>query len=296
MTRSRRAAARAPASVPALLLGLGLVALLFAGCMGTPPGSAKPGDSVTIEYSAFDLGSGDALRENRTVTFTVGEGESGLGSTVEASLRGHRANETYTVEVRGDPSLDYSEDVAVNRSLSPIPTQQSAPRADFAQYVGEPSVGQTFDAYGIYTGQVTNVTNDTVSFQVMADDGQEDPVPSVGATLVTHVTGTALLRRLDPVAGATFTIQPPSPFQPTTPLGLQAGSYKVVGATDTKLLYARSASAQTDLVGRDLRVVVHVIEVTPAEEPVPTGGNYGAGKSPQVSGDPAQALGSPLPG
>ena len=274
-----------------LLLALALCATLAAGCMGTPPGSAKAGDSVTIEYSAFDLASGDALRQNRTVTFTVGEGESGLGSAVEASLRGHRANETYTVDVRDDPTLDYSTSIAVNRTLSAIPTNQSAPRADFTQYVGEPSVGQTFDAYGIYTGQVTNVTNDTVSFQVVAEDGQEDPVPSVGATLVTHVTPTALVRRLDPVDGATFTIQPPSPFQPTTPLGLQAGSYKVVGATDTQLLYARSASAQTDLVGRDLRVVVHVLEITSAQAPVPTGGNFGVRHSPQVSGDPG-ALGS----
>jgi FKBP-type peptidyl-prolyl cis-trans isomerase 2 len=290
--RSAAGSRAAPAALPAL----GLVALLVAGCMGTPPGSARPGDSVTIEYSAFDLESGDALRENRTVTFTVGEGESGLGSTVEGSLRGHRANETYTVEVRADPSLDYSERVEVNRSLSPIPTHQTAPRADFAQYVGEPTVGQTFDAYGIYTGKVTNVTNDTVSFQVIAEDGQEDPVPSVGATLVTHVTETALLRRLDPVDGATFTIQPPSPFQPTTPLGLQAGSYRVAGSTDGKLLYDRSASAQTDLVGRELRVVVHVLEVTPAQAPVPTVGNYGARDSPQVNGDPRQVLGSPLPG
>jgi FKBP-type peptidyl-prolyl cis-trans isomerase 2 len=277
------------------LLPLLLAAVLAAGCMGVPPGAAGAGDSVTIEYTAYDLATGAALRENRTVTFTVGDGDSGLGTQVERSLRGHLANDTYEVTVRSDPTLDYSERVEANRTLTPIPTEQTAPRADFARYVGEPSVGQTFDAYGIYTGEVTNVTNDTVAFSVLAEDGQEDPVPSVGATLVTHVTQGALLRRLDPVEGATFAIQPPSPFQPTTPLGLQAGSYKVAGATDTKLVYLRSASGQADLVGRDLRVVVHVLDVAPVQAPVPTSGNIAAGGHTQANGDPSGVLGGASP-
>lgn len=274
-----------------------VAAFLLAGCMGLPPGAADHGDSVTIAYTAYDLDSGAALRANRTVTFTVGDGDSGLGSRVESAVRGHRANDTFEVAVRDDPSLAYSEPVAVNRTLSPIPAHQSAARADFAQYVGEPTVGMTFDAYGIYTGQVTNVTDNAVSFRVLAEDGQQNAVPSVGATLVTRVTDTALLRTLDPVEGATFTVQPPSPFQPTTPLGLQAGSYKVVGATDTQILYVRSTSGLTDLVGHDLRVVVHVLEVTHAEAPVPTGGNFGARGHSQASGDPSTVLGGgPLAG
>lgn len=277
--------------LPALLLA----AVLAAGCLGLPPGAADTGDTVTIQYTAYDLATGEALREGRTATFTVGDGSSGLGSQVEGSLRGHRANETYEVTVRDDPSLDYSERVEVNRSLQPIPVEQLAPREDFARFVGEPAVGQTFDAYGIYTGRVTNVTNDTVAFRVLADDGQEDPVPSVGAVLVTTVTQTHLLRRLDPVEGATFAIQPPSPFAPTTPLGLQAGAYRVAGATDDKLVLMRSASAQPDLIGRDLRVVVTVLEVTDAAAPVPTDGNFGARDQTQVNGDPHTLFGEDAP-
>lgn len=283
---------------PKPLLALALAAALAAGCMGLPPGAAGTGDSVTVLYSAYDLADGTLLRENRTVAFSVGDGGSGLGEAFERAVRGHAANDTFEVTVRDDPSLDYSERAEANRTLQPIPIEQSAPREDFERYVGAAAEGQTFDAYGIYTGQVTNVTNDTVSFHILAREGQEDAVPSVGATLVTTVTETHLLRRLDPVVGATFTIQPPSPFAPTTPLGLQPGSYKVQGATEDKLVFLRSASGQGELVGRDLRIVVTVLEVTDTQAAIPTTGNFGVRDSPQVNGDPASVLaqgGEPVP-
>lgn len=268
---------------------------LLAGCFGVPPGAADSGDAVTIRYSVYDLATGTALRENRTASFAVGTGASGLGDQVERSVRGHKPNETYTVTVRGDPSLAYSGLVEVNRTLAPIPIVQSAPRADFEQYVGPASVGQTFPAYGIYDGRVTNVTADTVNFRIEATDGQEDPVPSVGAILFTRVGATELTRELKPLMGQTFTISPPSQRQPSTPLGLLPGSYKVIGATETKLQYSRSASAETDLIGKDLRFQVTVLFVDEAPEVVPTSGNYGVRSSPQVNGDPSSVLGQPLP-
>lgn len=277
------------------LLAIVLAAILAAGCLGVPPGAADVGDTVTIEYTAYDLESGVALRENRTATFSVGDGTSGLGQEVERSLRGRMPGDAYEVEVVDDPSLDYNQLVEVNRTLATIPRQQTAPRADFAQFVGEPTVGQTFAAYGIYTGRVTEVTNDTVAFQIEAEDGQEDAVPSVGAVLVTHVGETEITRELRPEVDATFVIAPPSPFQPSTPLGLQPGAYLVVGASEDKIQYSRSASAEADLVGRDLRVEITVVDVTEVEAPVPTGGNYGVRPSRQVEGDPSSVLGQPLP-
>jgi FKBP-type peptidyl-prolyl cis-trans isomerase 2 len=270
---------------------------LAAGCLGVPAGTAGAGDSVTIRYTAYELGNSTALpgRENRTATFSVGEGDSGLGLGLEKAVRGHREGDSFAVSEQGDPSLDYSGLVEVNRTLAPIPANQTAPRADFTNYVGEPAVGQEFPAYGIYTGVVTNVTNDTVAFTVLARDGQQAPVASVGAILVTHVTPDALLRRLDPVNGSTFVIQPPSPFQPSTPLGLEPGSYRVLGATADKLQYARSSSSAADLVGKALRFEVTVLQVTSVEAPVPTGGNFGVRHSPQVQGDPSSVLGGPLP-
>lgn len=276
-----------------LLAAAALVALL-SGCFGVPPGAADNGDSVRIRYTAYDLETGSVLRENRTADFAVGSGGSGLGAQLERAVRGHQPNDTFTVEVRDDPALDYAGVVEVNRTLAPIPIVQSAPRMDFEQYVGEAFVGQRFPAYGIYDGVVTELTNETVHFRIEAQDGQEDPVPSVGAVLVTTVGETELHRELRPEVGATFAISPPSPAQPSTPLGLDPGSYKVLGATETKLQYSRSLGAP-DLVGKDLRIVVTVVAVAQAEEPTPTSGNYGARSSPQVNGDPDSILGSPLP-
>jgi hypothetical protein len=277
-------------------LAAGLLAVGLSGCFGVPPGSADTGDQVNIRYSVFDLATGAPLRENRTVAFVVGSGTSGLGDQVERSVRGQLPNETYTVTVRDDPSLDYSGLVEVNRTLAPIPIEQSAPRGDFEQFVGPASVGQVFDAYGIYDGVVTEVGNDTVFFRIEAEQGQEDPVPSVGAILVTHVGETELTRTLEPVVGQTFTIAPPSPFAPSTPLGLEPGSYRVIGATEATLMYSRSASTETDLIGRDLRVEVTVLAVQPVAQAVPTEGNFGVRNgSPQVNGDPSSVLGQPLP-
>lgn len=276
------------------LLAAAALALLVSGCFGVPPGAADTGDSVSIRYTAYDLDSGAVLRENRTKDFDVGSGASGLGEQLERAVRGHKANDTFTVTVRDDPALEYKGVVEVNRSLAPIPIIQSAPRADFEQYVGPASVGQVFPAYGIYDGVVTEVGNGTVTFRIQAEDGQEDPVPSVGATLVTHVGATHLERTLDPNVGTTFAISPPSPFQPSTPLGLEPGSYKVLGATETKLQYGYSAG-EPDLVGRDLRIVVTVLDVQENAAPVPTSGNFGVRDSPQVNGDPSSVLGQPLP-
>ena len=276
-----------------LLAAAALVALL-SGCFGVPPGTADTGDGVRIRYSAYDLETGAALRQNQTAAFAVGSGDSGLGSQLERAMRGHKANDTFTVTVRDDPALDYTGLVEVNRTLGPIPVVQSAPRRDFEQYVGEAFVGQTFPAYQIYTGVVSEVTNDTVHFRIEAEDGQEDPVPTVGSVLVTHVGETELTRELRPEVGATFVVSPPSQLQPSTPLGLEPGSYKVLGASETKLQFSR-ASGAPDLVGRDLRVEVTVLQVQEIAEPMPTSGNYGARDSPQVDGDPASLHGSPLP-
>jgi FKBP-type peptidyl-prolyl cis-trans isomerase 2 len=280
-----------PLLAPLLAVAL---AILASGCFGVPAGAADTGDAVSIRYTAYDLESGALIRDNQTVAFAVGDGTSGLGTQVERSVRGHLPGESYTVTVRDDPALEFSGTVEVNRSLAAIPILQSAPRADFEQYVGPAAVGKTFPAYGIYEGVVTAVGNDTVDFRIEADDGQEDPVPSVGAVLVTHVGETELQRELTPVIGTTFAIAPPSPFQPSTPLGLEPGSYKVLGATATKLQYARSTGA-ADLIGKDLRVEVTVVTVEEAPEAVPTSGNFGVRDSPQVNGDPSSVIGSPLP-
>lgn len=274
-----------------LLIAASCLAALLSGCFGVPEGAAGTGDLVTVRYSASELGAATPLRTNQTASFDVGSGASGLGLEFERAVKGHKPGETFTFTVRDDETLGFGQRVEVNRSLADIPVQQSAALAEFQQYVGAAAVNVTFPAYGIYTGRVTNVTASTVTFRIEAEDGQLDEVPSVGAVLESHVTPTAITRRLNPVVGATFTIQPPQPFQ-STPLGLEPGSYQVLGASEDKLELARSASRNTDLVGKDLRFTVTVIAITPADESIPTDGNFGVRGSGQVNGDPYAALGT----
>lgn len=281
--------------LPVLLATAAFALLAFSGCFGLPPGAAGTGDAVAIRYTAEDLATGQVLRQDRTASFALGSGASGLGLAFERALRGQVAGDSLTFEVHGDSSLAYTDPVAVERALSPIPRQQAVPRSEFdATPFGPATVGKEFDAYGIYTGVVTRVNETEVAFTVSAQsDGQHDPVPSVGAVLVTTMTATHLLRTLDPTVGATFVINPPSPFNPSTPLGLSPGSYKVAGATATQLQFLHSASTATDLIGKELRFTVHVLTVTAGSSEVePVDGNYGVRQSPQVNGDASSVLGS----
>lgn len=284
--------ARASAARP--LLASALLVALLSGCFGLPEGAAGTGDLVTIRYTAEDLDTAATLRSNETASFDVGSGASGLGMQVERAVRGRKAGDEFTVTVRDDPSLGYHERVEVPRGLQDIEAVQSAPLGEFQQFVGPAAVNVTFPAYGIYTGRVLAVTNSTVTFRVEAEDGQLDDVAVVGSVLETRVGDGILQRRLNPLEGATFTIQAPGQFQ-STPLGLEPGSYRVEGATDDDLVLLRS-TAEEDLLDRDLRITITVVAVTPADRPVPTDGNFGVRpSSPVVSGDPNAALGKPEP-
>src|SRR5688572_7857169 len=108
MTPAPRSPRSARYGLLSLLAAALLLSALASGCFGVPPGAADNGDSVRIRYTAYDLETGQVLRQNQTAVFAVGSGDSGLGSQVERAIRGHKANDTFTVTVRDDPALDYS--------------------------------------------------------------------------------------------------------------------------------------------------------------------------------------------
>lgn len=280
--------------LPVLLAATAFALLAVSGCFGLPPGAAGHGDVVTVHYTAHDLATGQVLRNDRTVSFTLGSGDSGLGLAFERAVRGQAAGTTFSFEVHGDSSLAFTDPVNIDRALSPIPRHQSVPRSEFDATPFKPAtVGKEFDAYGIYKGVVTSVNETLVAFTVSAkSEAQREPVPSVGAVLLTTMTDSHLLRSLEPTVGATFVIQPPSPFNPSTPLGLTPGSYKVVGATATQLQYLHAQSTASDLIGKELRFTVTIDNVADSTGEVePVDGNYGVRQSPQVNGDPASVLG-----
>jgi FKBP-type peptidyl-prolyl cis-trans isomerase 2 len=275
--------------IPRPLLIAALSALVLSGCTG-PGLGAHAGDSVSIVYTYVDANTGAVLRADQRLTFVYGS-SSGLGAAVDEALEGLGVNGSITLTLPA-----YGERVEVSRFLPAIPTHQSAPRAEFEQFVvRNPPVGHVFPAYGIYNGIVTSVGNTTIEFDVVAEPGQRNTVASVGAVLVTTPVDGELHRVLEPTVGATFTVSPPNPLQPSTPLGLTPGAYRTEGATETSIVYGRSPSTQPDLVGKDLHITVRILAITPATQPFPTSGNYGVRQSPQVHGDPAEILGGSLP-
>lgn len=271
---------------------LALVLAATAGCTGLPAGSADFGDTVNVRYSVMD-DNGNVLRTERTATFALGSGASGLGLGFERALRGALPGENLTFTIHDDPSLRFGKTVEVARDLSAIQKHQSAPRNDFESNVGPAGIGQQFAAFGIYTATVTAVTANEVSFLIETRDNatQRDPVASVGAILVSTPDATQIHRRLDPDVGRTFVISPPSQFSPQTPLGLAPGSYRTEGATDDKIVYAFSTSGALDLVGRSLSFNVAIVRIVAGDHEVePVDGNYVARPTPYVNGDPTTVL------
>lgn len=295
---------------PVSLLLLAALLMAGAGCTGLPDGAADFGDSVTVRVTVTDA-NGTVVRPERTATFVVGTGGSGLGLGFEREVRGLVQGQNATFTVTDDPSLGMTTPVEVPRRLQPIPMHQNASRSDFEASLGPATIGQQFDAFIIYTGTVTGITatrvNFTITTTVFGADGQptvqEDPV-EVGATLVTTPRDGVLERDLRANVGQTFTINPPTPQRPA-PLGLKPGMYRTVGQTADEIQYAYSPGGSTDLVGRELhfkvtvlRIVAGAGEVEPVceDEAGRKDCNYAARDSPYVNGDPDSILAAPTAG
>lgn len=276
---------------PALLLA----AALASGCTGLtglPEGAADFGDTVTILYTAT-LDNGTRVIENRTTSFILGTGASGLGLDFERRLRGHEAGANVSVTVRDDASLKYGSSATAPREIPSMQRNQSTNRAGLEEDLGPASVGMTFRAYGVYTARVTSVSQDRVNFTIEVEGEQRDDLPAVGAVLVSRISGGQVTRRLDPDEGATFTIAPPSFRNPQTPLGLAAGSYRTEGATDTAIVYSYSNAADSALLGATVRYEATILRLQAGEERgiEPVDGNYAARRSPHLNGDAESFLG-----
>jgi hypothetical protein len=269
-----------------LLLPL-LAGLAFSGCFGYPEGTIRPGDTVTISFDATDPSNGEVLAEGRTVSFVVGTGTSGLGAEVERQLVGHRENETVTIRSRDDESRSFRGEVEVERTLNPFPAEGSLGRPEFEANIGEPVVGDEFPLGGIYTAEVVSFDEANVTYRFILEGEQRNEFPTVGVVLVSHIEDGELKRRLDPDVGQTFTIQPPSIFAPETPLGLQPGSYRTLGADDGHIIYQYNPAQDSTLLREDLDLTIRITAHQPADHTVePRDGNYGVRKSPRVLGDP----------
>lgn len=272
-----------------LALAAAFLALSLSGCFGYPEGTVRPGDTVTVVFDATDPATGEALATQRTATFAVGSGASGLGVAVERRLVGHRANDTVSVQSRGDESRAFGGEASVDRHLPPFPVESTLTRAEFEANIGPPEVGDEFPLGGIYTARVVSFDEGNVTYRFVLDGEQANEFPAVGVVLMSRIEGGELTRTLDPMVDATFTIRPPSIFQPSTPLGLEPGSYRTLGADEDSILFAYSPGQDAALLVPDLDVRITIQSVQPAGRVTePVDGNYGVRGSHQVNGDPTK--------
>ncbi|MEA3204310.1 MAG: hypothetical protein QOI63_1990 [Thermoplasmata archaeon] len=258
--------------------------LLLAGCLGYPPGSVRPGDSVLLRYSATDPATGAPVVAGTTVTAVAGQ-PSGLGADVDRALLGRHVNETFTVESRNPAG--YTDTQSVSSELGRSPLENQVPTTAFEAQLGPARVGQVFRASALYNATVVAIAGGNVTYRLAVSEGQEIPIPSLGLKVVHHIEGSDLVRTLGPLPGATFSVEPTASGQ--TPLGLPAGSYRTRGLEGGKLVFDYSPVG-ADLFGKTLRFEVQVTAVRPGTAPTAPTGEYGHRMSPQVLGDASLAL------
>lgn len=275
-----------------LVLLLATASIAASGCTGIPEGTAANGALVTIDWTARDPQTGEVLAEGQDLRFVVGQGGSGLGRDLERSVVGRQENQTYSFVSEDDPTRAFEEEVRTPQLLGSDPAQGEVPIAAFRRSIGhDPEVNETFEFNPFYEAKVVAVgeTNLTYRFHLPGGE-QRDPVGFVGAVLVSRIEDGQLVRTLEPQVGARFTVDPPSPQNPATPLGLEPGAYVTVGAEDGDIIYRRSSVADPALADRPVEFEVTVQEVqrlvggtTELEE-----GNYGRRPgSPYLNGDPS---------
>ena len=281
------------------LLPVLAAALLLAGCFGFPPGTIRPGDSVTLKYTATDLATGQVLAQDATATFVAGSGASGLGHDLERAVIGHKANDTFTLDSRGDTGRAFDQTVEVSQLFDSRAVVQHYDTANFTKALGTPRVGMNFTAYG-YNATLTDVNPSQVTFRLAARDGLRQEFPDFGLTMVYSTQGGNLVKVLEPTPGKVFTIGFAGQIAlrainaDGTTAPLPAGTYKVLPATGGNLRFSHSAGTAAALLGRDVAFTATIVSVAPGTQaPLPVTGEYGHRSSPQLQGDPRTALGLP---
>lgn len=269
---------------------LTLIALVLAGCTGVPDDAAGHLDRVTATVTVTDLAGGEPLVEDRSVTFRLGTGGSGFGFVFERGLTGLQEGASKTITVRDDPSLAYGGQVTRETEFEQ-PLTGEVTEQQFLGIFDDAVPGQVYEAeFSFYDLRVESVDNGTVTYRWLPEDGQRDDVPSLGATLVTHVDEArgVMIQHLEPVVGATFVVPPPNQFQQGTPLDLDPGSYQVIGGEEGTLVFAYHPTLYPEIFDQDFRIEVTVTRIVQATgtQAEPVDGNFGVRQSPVINGDP----------
>jgi len=237
----------------AALAAATLIAGLLSGCTGYPPGAARLGDTVSVRYEAYDLGTGAPV-SNGTTDLVLGTSDGGLGDDVAHALLGHRANDTVTVESRDDTSRGFTSVVSAPAVIERSPLTQTIPVDVFQRAFGQnATAGKTYT----YQGQDYAVdASDGSNVTLRSVPGAPEEYPRFGLRVVQRVEGDSLVKRAEPMAD-------PAPFQgPLNPILSQPGTYRARSVQGDNLTFDYSPATDPALFGHDLRIVATVLQVT----------------------------------
>ncbi len=277
-------------ALPLLVLAA-LASATLAGCFGYPPGSARPGDTVTVRYTALDPATGAVVKDTQMVSFAVGSGSSGLGADVERAVVGLLPNAT-TVVASPASARAYTAVREAPQEFQRNAQVQTYNTTAFTQQVGTPVVGMTFPAFG-YNATMLLVTPQEVTFRLDAKDGARQDFPQYGLSVVYRSEGDQLLKVLEPMPGSTFSLFYENQialqcFLPDGTLGAcPVGSYEVLPAQGGHLRFGFFPGTDRTLLAKSLTFQLTLVSVKAGAPPASPAGAYGVRASPQVLGDPS---------
>lgn len=222
------------------------------------------------------------------IQFTAGSGDSGLGPALERATYGAVAGDVLQ-GVLGDSGLRFGGQVTREASFGPVPLEGQLETGRFVGAFGDLPVGERFTPPGsFYEYEMVAKDDSFVTYRVLPEDGQRDAVPDIGSVLITYVDveDESMMQVLDPIEGAIFTVDPPSPFNPDTPLDLEPGTYIVLPSQEGTLNAAFVGTPYPELIDRGLsyRITIQAVQDAHGAAAEPVDGNYGVRNSPQLEG------------
>ncbi len=262
-----------------LLIPLTLT-IVLSGCFGVPEGGAQLGDTVAIDWIAYDPETGEVIREGSS-QFAIGSGDSRLGKLLETSLIGHKVNDTYRF-LSDDPSRSFEAFYKPPR-FSEFPAVDQVPRNSFEASFGPTVVGDEHDLGNgvmvVVESLSTQGSTELVHFRYVLNGTVELPDPNYPGKQIVTARGDNLILEYVPILDTTFLLgeRQTGPF-----FGMPPGMYKAVGADGDLLVYRRANVVDPALAEVPIEFEVTVRALLAAEPVATPDGAYGARDSPML--------------
>lgn len=249
--------------------------------------TAASGDKVTLHVTSFTA-NGTPVRTssytlavylNRTIEYVLrdpeyyqlgeihlGSGDVGLlGETFESYLYGARAGDRIITDViPANDTVTGADKVPpqeIRRWYGPFPLQEEVPLDKFRTRFPNATAGDVVQLNPRYLVQIEAITNETVAYRYMVEDGESVPLTALGPTarLTTVIDGDSFFDRLDIETGVGFY------RKNDRILNLTHGPYLVQEVTQDVVVVQRLKANLYDFAFQDLYFIIEVIAVEKSE-------------------------------